>query len=105
MRSTQEDRSGRSQTAFRNVRVPESLPHPGPNNNPVAVRRVPTVCRIDLASESPINQYGTIESVAILVQDGSAAGSLQIGRRALARVMRVGEALEVRVDNSVIVLE
>ena len=32
---------------------------------------------IDLASESPINQYGTIESVAILVQDGSAAGSLQ----------------------------
>ena len=40
-----------------------------------------------------------------LSTDGRLAGSLQIGRRALARVMRVGEALEVRVDNSVIVLE
>lgn len=32
---------------------------------------------VDFNSESPLNQYGSIESVAILTQDGSAAGSLQ----------------------------
>lgn len=31
---------------------------------------------IDFGSESPLNQYGSIESVGILTQDGSSAGSL-----------------------------
>ena len=31
---------------------------------------------VDFGSESPLNQYGSIESVGILTQDGSSAGSL-----------------------------